>query len=145
MTIYTMGFTQKSAELFFEKIKAAQIDVLIDIRLNNNSQLAGFSKGKDLAYFLPRLCNCRYIHKIEYAPTDELLSDYKKKNITWNQYRFIYNDLITERNLLNDFDDEFGKCERVLLLCSEVLPENCHRKLLAEAIAKNNGAKVVHI
>ena len=77
MKIYTMGFTQKSAETFFERIKENKIELLIDIRLNNQSQLAGFAKGRDLKYFLDKLCQCGYAHELRFAPEKKLLDEYK--------------------------------------------------------------------
>ena len=88
MLIYTMGFTKKTAEQFFEKIKKNNIDIVIDVRLNNQSQLAGFTKGKDLVYFLKELCNCEYKHEIKFAPTKEILASYKKGDIDWGEYEF---------------------------------------------------------
>ena len=102
MTVYTMGFTQKTAREFFGKIRNEQIDLLIDIRLNNNSQLAGFAKGKDLDFFLSELCGCKYVHKIEFAPTKELLDDYKKNRITWDQYVEVYHQLMDRRNMVQN-------------------------------------------
>ena len=86
MVVYTMGFTQKSAEDFFELVKKNHISILVDIRLNNQSQLAGFTKGRDLAYFLKEIAGCKYAHDPVFAPTKELLNDYKKGVIDWNGY-----------------------------------------------------------
>ena len=99
MYIYTMGFTQKSAEQFFEKIKSNNIQVVVDVRLNNQSQLAGFSKGKDLSYFLKVICNCLYEHEIKFAPTKEILSSYKKGSISWEEYVIQFNNLIELRDM----------------------------------------------
>ncbi len=84
-TIYTMGFTQKNAEKFFKLIKAYNIDILVDIRLNNKSQLAGFTKGEDLKYFLHEICDCEYSHRVDHAATRDIQDGYKKKAITWDQ------------------------------------------------------------
>lgn len=87
MKTYTIGFTKKNAETFFKFLKDAKIKKLIDVRINNVSQLAGFAKKDDLKYFLENLCDgAKYIHVPELAPTNEMLSSYKKGNITWNQY-----------------------------------------------------------
>jgi len=94
MTIYTIGFTEKSAEQFFEIIKSNSIDLLVDIRLNNKSQLAGFTKGENLAYFLQEICGCSYKHFPKLAPTKEILNDYKNKKISWNKYTKLYHSLI---------------------------------------------------
>lgn len=97
MDIYTMGFTQKTAEQFFEKIKKNEIEILVDVRLNNQSQLAGFTKGKDLSYFLKELCHCKYDHNISYAPTKEILQAYKKETISWSEYEEKYVELLIKR------------------------------------------------
>ena len=145
MKIYTMGFTQKSAEEFFEKIKKNQIELLIDIRLNNQSQLAGFAKGKDLTYFLDKLCQCRYVHELSFAPDKDLLDDYKKGRADWDQYVVRFNELMYKRAMVKHFQNKYSKYDRVLLLCSEPTPEQCHRRLLAEAIAAETGDEIVHI
>ena len=93
MKIYTIGFTQKSAKEFFEKIKDNGIELLIDVRLNNVSQLAGFAKGKDLEYFLKEICNCDYVHEIVLAPTKELLDNYRAKITSWLEYEEIFNKI----------------------------------------------------
>lgn len=140
-----MGFTQKTAEEFFTKIKKSNIDILIDIRLNNQSQLAGFTKGKDLKYLLKEIANCDYSHEISFAPTKELLDDYKKKKVDWNKYVEVFEELIKSRNMVEKFESKYGKYERVLLLCSEPTPEQCHRRLVAEAISKKIGYEICHL
>jgi len=145
MDIYTMGFTQKSAETFFKNIINNKIDILVDVRLNNQSQLAGFTKGKDLAYFLRALCDCDYDHNTIYAPTKEILQAYKKEEITWEEYEVRYNELINRRRVAFDFKKDYEQYSRVMLLCSELTPECCHRRLLAEYLVKELGGKIVHI
>ncbi len=134
MVLYTIGFTQKSAEQFFELIKENHIDMLVDIRLNNKSQLAGFTKGSDLRYFLEEICKCKYQHCIEYAPTKDILDSYKKKSISWDEYVSQYIPLMKKRNAAQSFVEKFAKYKAVCLLCSESTPEYCHRRLLAELI-----------
>ena len=90
MKLYTIGFTQKSAREFFNKIKNNNIDLLIDIRLNNISQLAGFAKGKDLEYFLKEICNCEYAHDDVFAPTKELLDNYRANKVSWKEYENVF-------------------------------------------------------
>lgn len=145
MDIYTMGFTQKNAETFFENIVKNEIEILIDVRLNNQSQLAGFTKGKDLAYFLKMICRCNYNHNIIYAPTKEILQDYKNNKISWKEYEEKYNDLIIRRKVEYDFKKEYEKYSRVLLLCSEPTPEYCHRRLLAEYLQNKLDCNIIHI
>lgn len=145
MDIYTMGFTQKNAEEFFEKILKNKIEILVDVRLNNQSQLAGFTKGKDLAYFLTKICNCKYEHNIACAPTKEILQQYKKNEISWETYEKQYNELVIKRQLANSFNEKYANYNRVLLLCSEPTPENCHRRLLAEYLQKEIKCNIIHI
>ena len=147
MMIYTIGFTQKSAKKFFELIKKNNIEILLDIRLNNKSQLAGFTKGHDLQYFLSEICHCEYKHSLEYAPTKDILDNYKKKQITWNEYVERYNCLMEKRANYLDFTKEFAQYNSICLLCSEPTPEQCHRRLIAEMIAKSkpNQINVKHI
>ena len=145
MDIYTMGFTQKTAEQFFEKIKKNEIEILVDVRLNNQSQLAGFTKGKDLSYFLKELCHCKYDHNISYAPTKEILQAYKKETISWSEYEEKYVELLIKRKVEKDFENKYLKYSKVLLLCSEPTPECCHRRLLAEYLKNKMESNVIHI
>jgi len=143
MILFTIGFTQKSAETFFELIKENQIELLIDVRLNNKSQLAGFSKGTDLDYFLKEICNCKYVHCQEYAPTKEILDDYKKKKISWKEYVEQFIPLMEKRDFPQTFIKRFAGYERICLLCSEPTPEQCHRRLLAEMVKSENDAIII--
>lgn len=147
MIIYTIGFTQKSAEEFFETIKQKNIKILIDVRLHNSTQLAGFAKKKDLKYFLKVICNCEYAHRKEYAPTKKILDDYKKEKITWYNYELQYNFLMDERKAVEDFKKIYYKIyDTVCLLCAEPTPEHCHRRLLAEKIKeKLDDAEIIHL
>lgn len=134
MKLFTIGFTQKSAQRFFELIKENKIELLLDIRLNNSSQLAGFSKGNDLAYFLNELCNCEYKHALEFAPTEKILSAYKNKEINWESYKKEYASLITLRSVISEFEELFVQHKSICLLCSEPTYEHCHRGILASLI-----------
>ena len=146
MYIYTIGFTQKSAEQFFGSIKHRMIQVLIDVRLFNKSQLTGFTNGRDMPYFLTELCRCKYKHCPEFAPTRKLLNDYKEKRITWPEYEIQYKFLMDERNAVRNFITLYGFYENVCLLCAEPTPEHCHRRLFAEMIAeKLEGTEIIHI
>lgn len=130
MKIFTIGFTKKSAELFFSKLKSAGVKRLIDIRLNNVSQLAGFAKQDDLRYFAKTICDIDYIHLLELAPTKDILDVYKKNNGDWQLYQSSFLELMrirrVEDNVARTLLD--GAC----LLCSEDKPDYCHRRLLAE-------------
>ena len=103
MKIYTIGFTKKTAQEFFETLHNNNINELIDIRLNNKSQLAGFAKGRDLQYFLNELSGIRYYHEETFAPTKELLGDWKNGKITWSTYEEIYNKLMERRHAVDIF------------------------------------------
>jgi len=148
MKIYTIGFTKKSAQEFFDILKKKNISRLIDIRLNNASQLAGFTKGPDLKYFLKELCEIDYIHDKDLAPTKEILDDYKKNKITWLQYEDKFNDLLTKRSITNKLKNYLNKSGDICLLCSESTPEHCHRRLVAEYFNKlfpNLDIEIVHL
>lgn len=145
MQVYTMGFTRKNAKEFFDLISANHIEMLIDVRLNNQSQLSGFTKGKDLAFFLKEICQCAYEHELLFAPTKKILDDYKKKLIDWEEYEHEYNDLIAKRKISDIFLKKYNNYERILLLCSEPTSQNCHRRLLAEYLKKELGCTIRHI
>ena len=144
MKLFTIGFTQKSAEGFFTLLKQAGVKRIVDIRLNNTSQLAGFAKARDLQFFLEAVGGIAYVHHPEFAPTHEILEDYKKNKGSWEAYEAAYADLMTERGADNHAMDLFedGDC----LLCSEAEADYCHRRLLAERISTiNANLEVVHL
>lgn len=145
--LYTIGFTKKSAEEFFNALKFRSIKALIDTRINNSSQLAGFTKSDDLQYFLKEICDIDYIYRPDFAPTKELLNDWRNKQISWEQYEERYLELIERRETYKDFLKDFSKYSDVCVLCSEATPEHCHRRLLAEKLEKTfpNEIKVIHI
>lgn len=126
--ILTMGFTGKKAEQFFALLRDNGVKRLIDIRLNNTSQLAAFTKKDDLAYFLKSINNIEYLHRLDLAPTPDILDDYKK-NKDWAVYEQKFNALLKERKVEDIPKDPF---DQACLLCSEPTPEKCHRRLVAE-------------
>jgi len=130
MSIYTIGFTQKTAERFFNLIKASDTKLLIDVRLNNVSQLAGFAKRDDLRYFLREICRIDYSHEPLLAPEDGMLKSYKNGQMTWMDYERRFLDLMEKRHIESKFspNDLEGAC----LLCSEHKPHQCHRRLVAD-------------
>jgi uncharacterized protein (DUF488 family) len=128
--IYTIGFTGKSAEEFFSLLKKAGIKILLDIRLNNISQLAGFTKGKDLAYFIKEILTGKYYHMTDLAPTKELLKKYQTDK-NWQSYEKEFIALLEKRNVETKIKPEFLKGPTVLL-CSEKTADKCHRRLTAE-------------
>jgi uncharacterized protein (DUF488 family) len=132
--IYTIGFTQKTAAEFFGALKSAGIRRLIDVRLNNSSQLAGFTKRDDLAFFLRELCDADYVHEPRLAPTQEILTAYKKKMIDWPKYERRFKALLAERDTAQTLDRALFSVPSVLL-CSEPKPAHCHRRLVAEYLS----------
>jgi len=143
--IHTIGFTQKSAAEFFGILRRAGIRRLIDVRLNNTSQLAAFAKRDDLQFFLRELCDADYRHEPTLAPTEEILDAYKKKQIAWEEYETRYVDLLIERAAETAVDRRLFDVPAVLL-CSESSPERCHRRLAAEyLVGKWENVKVVHL
>lgn len=134
INLYTIGFTKKNAETFFSLLKNNKVTKLIDVRLNNASQLAGFTKQEDLKFFLKEICNISYYHFVQLAPTDDILKRYKKKELSWNRYEIEFKALILQRKIENDIPREF--LADACLLCSEPTAEQCHRRLVAEYFAK---------
>ena len=146
MKIYTIGFAQKTAKDFFTVLNKNKIECVIDVRLNNISQLAGFTKSKDLQYFLKTIINADYIHNINYAPTKEILDNYKKGKIDWKEYEILYRKLITERQIEKLFTKDSKKYDNICLLCSESTSVNCHRRLLAEYLKiQLSEIEVIHL
>ncbi len=130
MKIFTIGFTRKSARDFFGKLKRPGLTRLLDVRLNNVSQLAGFSKRDDLTFFCESILSIPYLHLPELAPTQEMLDKFKKKHGDWSTYERKFLALIAERKIEVTLKRSVidGGC----LLCSEATPEQCHRRLVAE-------------
>ena len=144
MKIFTIGFTKKSAELFFAKLKSAGVKRLIDIRLNNVSQLAGFAKQNDLRYFAKTICDIDYVHLPELAPTKDILDAYKKNNSDWELYQSNFLELMKIRRIEHNVPRALldGGC----LLCSEDKPDHCHRRLVAEYLKGKWGeVEIEHI
>lgn len=129
--IYTIGFTQKTAQTFFELLKDNDIGVLLDIRLNNTSQLAAFTKYPDIKYFLQEICGIDYVHDTKFSPTESTLKKYKKKEINWNQYIEEFNQTMNERNINEYIKSNYSLSKKICLLCSEPTAEQCHRKLVS--------------
>lgn len=144
MKIFTIGFTKKSAESFFTSLQKAGVKRLIDVRLNNVSQLAGFTKRNDLRYFTKSILHVDYVHKPELAPTQDILNAYKKQKGDWDLYEHQFLDLMKSRRI-----EETVPCELLdggCLLCSEEKPHHCHRRLVAEYLKEKWGdVEIEHI
>lgn len=130
MTVFTIGFTKKTAQAFFTKLKQSGAKRLVDVRLNNVSQLAGFAKRDDLRYFLSAICQMEYLHVPVLAPTQDILDAYKKQKGDWNVYEGCFLALMRERRIEEVVSRE--TIDNSCLLCSEELPDHCHRRLVAE-------------
>jgi uncharacterized protein (DUF488 family) len=145
MEIYSIGFTQKSAREFFDALKAHGIERLLDVRLNNTSQLAAFAKQADLAYFLHEICGAAYEHEPLLAPTQDILDDFKKRKGSWEDYSEAYLSLIRSRKVESVLSrDSFLK--KTVLLCSEPTPEHCHRRLALEYLQQHwEGVTIRHL
>ncbi len=130
MRIFTIGFTKKSAETFFTKLREAGVKRLVDVRLNKISQLAGFAKKDDLRYFASAILGIEYLHATELAPTAEILDRFKGHKGDWQLYERQFAALMKRRHIEDAFSQELfdGAC----LLCSEEKPDHCHRRLIAE-------------
>lgn len=128
--VFTIGFTKSSAERFFDRIKNAGVTSVLDVRLHNTSQLAGFAKSDDLAFFLKSICGARYEHRPLLAPTDDILKAFKKDKGDWSIYENAFMDLMEKRKIENRMAPEelVDSC----LLCSEDKPHHCHRRLVCE-------------
>jgi uncharacterized protein (DUF488 family) len=144
--IFTIGFTKTTAENFFGRLRSNRIERLLDVRLNNRSQLAGFAKEKDLAYFLRELVGARYEHAPLLAPTQEILDAYKKKgDMPWGEYESRFLELMGWREIESALD-RVGFERRTVLLCSEHTAGRCHRRLVAEYLADSWGnVEIVHL
>ena len=142
--LYTIGFTKKNAEEFFGLLKSNSVNSIVDTRIHNTSQLAGFAKSDDLTFFAKEIGGMSYNHDADLAPTKDLLSKYWKKEISWEEYEIEYLNLLDIRKISQkvQIEDLHKSC----LLCSEHSPEFCHRRLLAEYLKKiNSNLEIIHL
>ena len=135
--LFTIGFTKTTAESFFTRLKNAGVRKVIDVRLNNVSQLAGFAKKDDLAYFLRSICGIAFEHRPELAPTQDILDAYKKHGGDWTAYAERFTDLMIKRRIHELISRE--SLDRACLLCSEDKAQHCHRRLVAELLKQKWG------
>jgi uncharacterized protein (DUF488 family) len=141
--LFTIGFTKTTAERFFERLRRSGAKRVVDVRLNNVSQLAGFAKRDDLKYFARAICDMDYCHLPDLAPTQEMLDQYKKERGDWAEYEKRFLDLMRQRRIEAMQKDTLdGGC----LLCSEDKPHHCHRRLVAEYLKQQWGdVEIVHL
>ena len=145
MEVYSIGFTKKTAAQFFGALKIAGIRRLLDVRLNNVSQLSGFAKREDLSFFLRELCGAEYQHEPLLAPTQEMLLDYRKKRINWTEYEAAFHALMVERRIDEQIPRETFRAPTVLL-CSEPTADRCHRRLVLEFLQQRwSGLEITHL
>lgn len=145
--IYTIGFTKKSAEKFFGLLQKNGINILLDVRLNNTSQLAGVSKYPDIKYFLNQICNIQYISDTKFAPEEWILKDYKSKKISWDQYVVHFDELMEQRDINNYIFSNYDKFndKNICLLCSEEKPVHCHRLLIAQRFKTIYSTNIINL
>jgi uncharacterized protein (DUF488 family) len=136
MKLFTIGFTKTSAQSFFSRLSGAGVRKLVDVRLNNVSQLAGFAKRDDLRYFAQSICGIGYQHMTQLAPTQDMLDAYKKEKGAWPVYAGRFLDLMAQRKI-EQIDR--AQLHRACLLCSEDQPHQCHRRLVAEYLQEKWG------
>lgn len=144
MKLFTIGFTKSSAEHFFARLRDAGVRKLVDVRLNNVSQLAGFTKKDDLAFFVRAICDIPYEHRTDLAPTQDILDQYKKEHKDWDEYERCFASLLRLRSIEKTIKptDLEGAC----LLCSEDTPDHCHRRVVAEYLRNQWGkVEIVHL
>lgn len=144
INLFTIGFTKKTAQEFFDILMKSGVKRVIDTRLNNVSQLAGFTKKSDLQYFLHQIGKIDYIHRQDFAPTQDILDKYKKKGKDWQTYEQEFLQLIQQRQIEEKISPDIldGAC----LLCSEATPHHCHRRLVAEYLLNQWGnIKISHL
>jgi uncharacterized protein (DUF488 family) len=142
--VFTIGFTKKSAKEFFTKLRESGARRVVDVRLNNVSQLAGFAKKGDLEFFLREICRMDYVHVPALAPKQEMLDRYKKQKGAWSDYAGEFLALMRERKIEETVprDVVADSC----LLCSEDKPDRCHRRLVAEYLKEHWGdVQIVHL
>ena len=145
MEIYSIGFTQSTAAHFFGRLRNAGIKRLLDVRLNNSSQLASFAKRDDLSFFLKELCSAEYLHEPLLAPSQQMLDDYKKARGSWQEYEQRFLALMAERKIEKRIDRRLFETPTVLL-CSEPTAEHCHRRLVLDYLQERWGClKITHL
>jgi uncharacterized protein (DUF488 family) len=144
MSIFTIGFTGKSAETFFSILKESGAKRVVDIRINRTSQLAGFAKEQDMSYFLNKLSNMNYLINTDLAPTKDLLTKYRDKEISWEKYAQEYISLIHTRKIIESLG--IGYFENSVFMCSEREAEQCHRKLLTDLLLEQfPQGEIIHL
>jgi len=141
MQLYTIGFTRKSAQRFFELLRTSGAKRVVDVRLHNTSQISGFAKQDDLRWFLRELCGMDYVHRTDLSPSPELLAAWHAHEIDWPTYERRFQALLRERRVETTVPKSL--LADACLLCSEHTPEHCHRRLVAEHLSDVWGDVVI--
>lgn len=143
--LYTIGYTKKNLEEFVTLIKAHSITKIVDIRLKNTSQLAGFAKADDLKYLLENLLGIKYSYEPDLCPTEEILRKYRKDK-NWAEYVKSFTKLMKEREMHKTLKRVISNSDGICLLCSEDTPDKCHRRLVAEYYKNfDNSIEIKHL
>lgn len=146
MEVYSIGFTQSTASDFFGRLRGAGIKRLLDVRLNNVSQLAGFAKRDDLCFFLQEICGAEYVHEELLAPNQGILDAYKKQKGSWQEYERVFLSLMAFRKIEEKLDRALFEATPTVLLCSEHTAEHCHRRLVLEYLQdKWDDVDIIHL
>ena len=138
--VFTIGFTKTTAEHFFERVKSSNTNIVIDVRLNNTSQLAAFAKAKDLKFFLKTICNVDYLHQPILAPTQDILTEFKKNKGDWSVYKTQFLNLMANRKIEDQIKPDL--LNHSCLLCSEDKPHHCHRSLVCDYLNLKWGSEL---
>jgi uncharacterized protein (DUF488 family) len=143
--VFTIGFTQTTAQGFFERLLRSGVRKVIDVRLHNTSQLSGFAKAEDLAFFLKAIGSIQYVHQPLLAPTDDILKAFKRDKGDWGVYQGRFLELMRERRIQDRLRPDMF--ENACLLCSEAKPHYCHRRLVCEYLNDRwgNSLNVQHL
>jgi len=144
ITIFTIGFAKKDAKTFFGRLRECGVRKIVDVRLKNTSHLAGFTKKRDLEFFLKEIAGVDYVHLPELAPTEEILALYKRKQIDWGEYERRFSQLLFDRKVEAMVSP--SDLDNACLLCTEPKPAKCHRRLVAEHLKRAWGdVTVLHL
>lgn len=144
-TVYTIGYERRPLSQLIGALRAAGVDAVIDIRLRNTSQLAGYTKRDDLAFLLQEGFGIAYEHHPELAPTDDILDAYRRDE-DWEVYQARFRPLLADRQAEQTGHDILARYRTVCLLCSEPTADRCHRRLVADYWAEQiPSLRVVHL
>lgn len=141
--IFTIGFRKKTAQEFFTLLEKSSVTKLVDIRLNNTSQLCAFTKFPDINFFTRKILGIDYVHELIFAPSEEILSGYRNKLFNWNGYEDRFFALMSKRNVSDYILENYSQTDRICLLCSEPTQEKCHRRLVAQKFVETLGVNVI--